>query len=130
MANKYVENGIVGINPKYQPIINHGFDCWGNQNNFMKLVNASHCEVLTDGGYNNFFFLASNRYRQYFRTAREISAYVEENYAPATLMKYVRMGLMEMEKGKPNTYCFPADFFISNDLSIDFKPNKSRDYTF
>lgn len=130
MANKYVENGIVGINPKYQPIINYGFDCWGSQNNFMKLVNASHNE-LYHGEYNNFFFLKSNSYRQHFRTAREISDYVvEENYAPATLMKYVRMGLMEIEKGKPNTYCFPADFFISNDLSIDFKPNKSRNYTF
>ena len=129
MTNKYIDNGIVGINPKYSAIINHKFDCWGDQHRFMKLVNASHYE-LPNGRYNNFFFLASNLYRQYFRTAREISDCVEENYASATLMKYVRMGLMEMKKGKPNTYCLPADFFISNDLSIDFKPNKARDYTF
>jgi len=131
MANKYVENGVVGINPKYQPIINYGFDCWGSQNKFMKLVDASHNDIdIYDQEYNNFFFLSSNRYRQHFRTAKEISAYMDDNYTAATLMKYVRMGLMEMEKGKPNTYCFPADFFTSNDLSIDFKPNKSQDYTF
>jgi len=129
MANKYIENGVVGINPKYSVIINHKFDNQGERNKFMKLVDASHF-VLPDGRYNNFFFLASNRYRQYFRTMREISDDMDDNYAPATLMKYVRMGLMEMEKGKPNTYCFPADFFTSNDLSIDFKPNKTRDYTF
>lgn len=131
MANKYVENGIVGINPKYSMIINHKFDNQGERNKFMKLVDASHNDInIYDKEYNNFFFLSSNKYRQHFRTMSEISAYMDDNYAPATLMKYVRIGLMEIEKGKPNTYCFPADFFTSNDLSIDFKPNKSQNYTF
>ena len=129
MANKYVEDGVVGINPKYSMIINHKFNCWDDQNKFMKLVDASHFETVFDE-YGNYFFPVSQRYRQRFLTAKEISEYMDDTYTAPTLMKYVRMGLMEMEKGKPNIYCFPADFFVSNDLSIDFKASKQGKHIF
>lgn len=126
----YISDGVVGINPKYQKIIDTL--SFGKRDDIMTLVNVSHFDLSVDNCYTNFFFPVSHSYRQHFATSTQINEFLGcmtnynplvPNYNGSMLMSYVSKGLLEVHKGKPNTYCLPADFFVSNDLKIQFKPD-------
>lgn len=128
MANKF--NDIVSMSPRYKYMCK--FDNTGEYDKFMYLIDLTHFEDGS-GRYSNHFFYASANYHRNWKTAKEINEMVEafngdeDDYTPkytytgATLGKYVRMGLMEVSKGKPNLYTLPIDFFTTNDLRISFR---------
>lgn len=103
------------------------FSNTGDYDKFMYLINLTHFKDGS-GRYSNHFFYASANYHRNWKTAKEINEMIEANtdtpkytYTGATLGMYVRMGLMEVSKGKPNAYTLPIDFFQTNDLRIKFK---------
>lgn len=110
----------ISINPKYKRIIDKLEK--ENRVKFLAMVARS---GWTGSRYTNYFFPATSDYHQQFHSAKEISDYVGEyKYQGSTLIKFARMGLMEIEEGCPNKYCLPFDFFLTNDLSITFKGDK------
>lgn len=124
---------IVSINPRYWSIIN-GMMNKEDREKFLSLVNSTHFET-PDGRYSNRFFPVISCYHRAWFSAKEISenyncdTYYEkkDNFHSSTLLKYARMGLMEVDKSTtPHLYTLPTDFFVSNDLRITFKGQDSH----
>ena len=120
------DKSIVSMNRKYSDRFH--FECYWEYEKFMYLIDLTHFEDGS-GRYSNHFFYACNDYHRNWKTAKEISEMVEAcsddtpeyTYNGSTLGKYARMGLMEVDKSvKPHLYTLPVDFFVSNDLRINF----------
>lgn len=121
-------NDIVSMSRKYENKCI--FEKAEGYEKFMYLINHTHLFDDEDG-YSNHFFYKCNNYHRNWKTAKEINEMVESmcdtptpkyTYISSTLGKYVRMGLMEVDKSvSPHRYTLPVDFFETNDLRIHFQ---------
>ena len=133
MANNWKD--VVSVSRKYGDRCR--FPNWGDYDKFMDLVNSTHLTVGVEDSYSNRFFPQCYNGRSQWFSASEINDNYKLDtdyrgkyrYTAPTLLSYVRLGLMEVDKTvKPFRYTFPTDFFETNDLSIKFEKSVSIDF--
>lgn len=121
-----MNNEMISINPKYKNIIDYRLNDAESKKNFMFLVNQAiktitHYDEISD--FERFMYRKNSNGMFYATgiTTKGIYNITGIRVAGQTMMKFARVGLMELKKdGGCNRYFFPYDFFITNDLSIKF----------
>ena len=129
MANKcscYYPNGMVDVNVKYKNIINN-----------LPLGDKDKFEFLTEwvigmiydyhnpNHHNDLFYRYDKSNKKFITknfTTSDIDWFIQWRIPGATMMKWVRLGLIELvwKSKSGNTYKLPDDFLGSNDPNIQF----------
>lgn len=141
VKDKYRDS--IGINPKYQKIIDTKLNDADSYNDFSLLVNIAIESFMSErakkgdlGCWAHQCFYSYNKdgsISPYPTTTAKLSNF--KTISGSRMMKYVRAGLMKSQKtrgrnnNRVNAYFLPYDFFTTNDLKIRFVPYQFGNFT-
>ena len=134
MAIENNTNGMINVNDKYIDIINEL--SWGDRDKFegfASLVIKTMNDYRNPQYHTDLFYKYSEKKCEFIPrvfTTSDIDRHFCEKIPGQTMMKWVRLGLIEFDgkSKKGNLYCLPDDFLVSNDPILKFYHNYSNNF--